>query len=97
MCIRDSSVATTFFQYLKVIVVAIASASSVVIGKSIGRGDRNEVKAVGRTLSVIDISIGIIPVSYTHLSYNDTSVPPTAGDELDADTKTTSGGGIRCV
>lgn len=27
-------------------------------------------------------------------SYNDTSVPPTAGDELDADTKTTSGGGI---
>ena len=30
------------------------------IGKSIGQGDRNEVKAVGRTLSVIDISIGII-------------------------------------
>ena len=27
-------------------------------------------------------------------SYNDTSVPPTAGDELDADTKTTSEGGI---
>lgn len=58
--IAANSVATTFFQYLKVIVVAIASASSVVIGKSIGRGDRNEVKAVGRTLSVIDISIGII-------------------------------------
>lgn len=58
--IAANSVATTFFQYLKVIVVAIASASSVVIGKSIGQGDRNEVKAVGRTLSVIDISIGII-------------------------------------
>ena len=55
--IAANSVATTFFQYLKVIVVAIASASSVVIGKSIGQGDRNEVKAVGRTLSVIDISI----------------------------------------
>ena len=58
--IAANSVATTFFQYFKVIVVAIASASSVVIGKSIGQGDRNEVKAVGRTLSVIDISIEII-------------------------------------
>ena len=58
--IAANSVSTTFFQYLKVIVVAIASASSVVIGKSIGQGDRKEAKAVGRTLSVIDICIGII-------------------------------------
>ena len=31
-----------FFQYLKVIVIAIASASSVVTGKSIGEGDRKK-------------------------------------------------------
>ena len=55
-----NSVSTTFFQYLKVIVVAISSALSVVIGKTIGQGDRNKVRSVGRTLSVIDISIGIV-------------------------------------
>lgn len=58
--IAANSVSTTFFQYLKVIVVAISSASSVVIGKTIGQGDRNKVRSVGRTLSVIDISIGIV-------------------------------------
>lgn len=58
--IAANSVATTFFQYLKVIVVAISSASSVVIGKTIGEGNRNKVRSVGRTLSVIDISIGIV-------------------------------------
>ena len=41
--IAANSVVTTFFQYLKVIVIAIASASSVVIGKSIGEGDRKEI------------------------------------------------------
>ena len=58
--IAANSVSTTFFQYLKVIVVAISSASSVVIGKTIGQGDRNKVRSMGRTLSVIDISIGIV-------------------------------------
>ena len=58
--IAANSVATTFFQYLKVIVVAVSSASSVAIGKFIGQGNRCEVRAVGRTLSVIDISIGIV-------------------------------------
>lgn len=58
--IAANSVATTFFQYLKVIVIAIASASSVVIGKSIGEGDRKESRAAGRTLSVLDVCIGIL-------------------------------------
>lgn len=58
--IAANSVSTTFFQYLKVIVVAISSASSVVIGKSIGEGERRKVRAAGRTLSVIDIAIGIV-------------------------------------
>ena len=58
--IAANSVVTTFFQYLKVIVIAIASASSVVIGKSIGEGDRKEIRAAGRTLSVLDVCIGIL-------------------------------------
>lgn len=58
--IAANSVSSTFFQYLKVIVIAISSASAVVIGKDIGEGDIERVKSDGRTLSVIDISIGIV-------------------------------------
>lgn len=58
--IAANSVSTTFFQYLKVIVVAISSASAVVIGKDIGQGEKARVRSDGRTLSVIDITIGII-------------------------------------
>ena len=58
--IAANSVSSTFFQYLKVIVIAISSASAVVIGKDIGKGDIERVKSDGRTLSVIDVSIGIL-------------------------------------
>lgn len=58
--IAANSVSSTFFQYLKVIVIAISSASAVVIGKDIGAGDRERVKSDGRTLSVIDVGIGIL-------------------------------------
>ncbi len=58
--IAANSVATTFYQYLKVIVLAMSSTSSVVIGNAIGRGDRECVKAEARTLSVIDVAIGIL-------------------------------------
>ena len=54
---------STFFQYLKVIVIAISSASAVVIGKDIGEGDIERVKSDGRTLSVIDVLIGIVLAS----------------------------------
>ena len=57
------SVSSTFFQYLKVIVIAISSASAVVIGKDIGEGDIERVKSDGRTLSVIDVLIGIVLAS----------------------------------
>ena len=57
--IAANSVATTFYQYLKVIVIAMSSVSSVMIGNTIGRGDREKVKAAGRTLSVIDVGIGL--------------------------------------
>ena len=57
--IAANSVSSTFFQYMKVIIVAISSASSVVIGKEIGNGNTERVKAAGRTLSVIDVGIGV--------------------------------------
>ena len=58
--IAANSIATTFYQYLKVIVRAMASASAVMIGSAIGRGNMEEVKAEGRTLSFIDLLIGMI-------------------------------------
>ena len=59
--IAANSVATTFYQYMKVIVVAMASTSAVMMGKTVGRGDIGEVKAAARTLSVIDVCIGLCP------------------------------------
>ena len=61
--IAANSVSSTFFQYLKVIVIAISSASAVVIGKDIGEGDIERVKSDGRTLSVLDLLIGVVLAS----------------------------------
>lgn len=58
--IAANSVATTFYQYLKVIVVAMSSTSAVMIGNAIGRGDMQRVKSDARTLSFIDIIIGVV-------------------------------------
>ena len=58
--IAANSVATTFYQYLKVIVVAMSSTSAVMIGQSIGRGEMDRIKSDGRTLSVIDVGIGFL-------------------------------------
>ncbi len=58
--IAANSVATTFYQYLKVIVVAMSSASAVMIGTAIGRGDMERIRSDARTLSCIDLLIGLI-------------------------------------
>lgn len=58
--IAANSVATTFYQYLKVIVMAMASTSSVIIGNTIGSGNISKVKAAARTLSVIFVCLGLI-------------------------------------
>jgi putative MATE family efflux protein len=58
--IAANSVATTFYQYLKVIVMAVSSTSAALIGAAIGRGDLGEVKAEARTMSVIDVAIGLV-------------------------------------
>jgi len=58
--IAANSVATTFYQYLKVIVVAMSSTSAVMIGNAIGKGDMERIKSDARTLSCIDVGIGLI-------------------------------------
>lgn len=58
--IAANSVATTFYQYLKVIVIAMSSTSAVMIGNAIGRGDLQRIKSDARTMSVIDVAIGIV-------------------------------------
>lgn len=58
--IAANSVATTFYQYLKVIVIAMSSTSAVMIGNAIGRGDMQRIKSDARTMSVIDVAIGLV-------------------------------------
>lgn len=58
--IAANAISSTFFQYLKVVVIALSSASSVLIGIAIGRGDMKRVRSDARTMAVIDIVIGII-------------------------------------
>lgn len=55
-----NSVATTFYQYLKVVVVAMSSASSIMTGNAIGRGNMREIREEARTLAVIDFIIGVV-------------------------------------
>lgn len=57
--IAANSVAMTFYQYLKVVVSAMASASAVVMGQSVGRGNLRRIHSDARTLSVIDVGIGL--------------------------------------
>ncbi|MCI8539500.1 MAG: MATE family efflux transporter [Oscillospiraceae bacterium] len=58
--IAANSIATTFYQYLKVIVIAMSSVSAVMIGNAIGRGDRKRVRSDARTMAVIDVLIGAV-------------------------------------
>ena len=58
--IAANSVATTFYQYLKVVVQAMCSATAVMVGSTIGRGDMRRIKSDARTLECIDLLIGII-------------------------------------
>ena len=58
--IAANSIATTFYNFLKVVIRAGASAGAVLIGSAIGEGKIEEVKARGRSLSVIYIVLGVI-------------------------------------
>ncbi len=58
--IAANSIASTVYQYLKVIVVAMSSVSAVMMGKSIGGGEIDQIHADARTLSVIDLLLGAV-------------------------------------
>ena len=58
--IAANSIAVTFFQYLKVVVVSVSSAGNVMIGKTIGENHPADVRAAGRTMSVICVLFGIV-------------------------------------
>ena len=58
--IAANSVATTFYQYLKVVVVAMSSTSAVMIGNAIGKGDIERVKSDARSMAALDLLVGII-------------------------------------
>lgn len=57
--IAANSIATTIFQVVTVVCYGSASASSVLIGKTVGEGDVSRVKAYSKTLQMIYIGIGI--------------------------------------
>lgn len=58
--IAANSVATTFYQYLKVVAVAMSSATAVMIGSAVGKGDRKRIKSDARTIEVLDLMIGLL-------------------------------------
>lgn len=58
--IAANSVSTTFYQYLKVIVQAMASASAVMMGRAVGYGDWLRIREEGRTISGLSVAAGLI-------------------------------------
>ncbi|MBQ4047375.1 MAG: MATE family efflux transporter [Clostridia bacterium] len=58
--ISASSIATTIFQVITVVSYGIATASGVVIGKTVGEGRIDDVKAYAKTLQVIFLIVGVL-------------------------------------
>ena len=58
--IAANSAASTFFQFLKIVVVGEAAATSVIIGKTVGQGKIEKVKEYAGTLQVFYIITGIL-------------------------------------
>ncbi|MCP1103676.1 putative MATE family efflux protein [Aequitasia blattaphilus] len=57
--IAANSAATTIFQYLKLIAIGSSSATVVVVGKSIGAGDTENLKKYKKTLQFIYLFVGL--------------------------------------
>lgn len=57
--IAANSVATTVFQLVTVITYASASATAVVIGKTIGEGHVSKIKTYSKTLQLLYLFIGL--------------------------------------
>ncbi|WP_411347988.1 MATE family efflux transporter [Paenibacillus sp. WLX2291] len=58
--IAANSVATSIFQFVTVGAYAAASASSVIMGKTVGEGNMTQVKLYSRTLQFIYVRIGLV-------------------------------------
>lgn len=58
--IAANSVATTFYQYLKVIVIAMSSTTAVMIGTAIGQGDMKRIRSDARSMTAINLGVGVI-------------------------------------
>ncbi len=58
--IAANSVSTTLFQYLKVITVGEASASAILVGRTVGEGDENKVKEYSRSLQLLYLIIALV-------------------------------------
>lgn len=58
--IGANSIATTLFQVLKVASVGMASATSIVIGKTIGEGNLKVLKEYVKTLQLMFIGVGLL-------------------------------------
>ena len=57
--IAAQSISNTLFLLLKVAAVGACSAASILIGKAVGEGDMDRVKAYARTLQVLFVGIGL--------------------------------------
>jgi len=55
-----SSAAGTLFQYFKMVSISVASATSVLIGKTIGSGELTKLRSYVRTLQVLFIAFGVL-------------------------------------
>ena len=58
--IAANSMATPLYQTLKVASVGAASASSVIVGKTIGIGDMKKLREIVKTLQVMFVGIGVV-------------------------------------
>lgn len=65
--IAANSVASTLFQVLKVASVGAASATSVIIGKTIGKGDMKKLKSYVNTLQLMFLAIGLATSALLYL------------------------------
>ncbi|MHB1152006.1 MAG: MATE family efflux transporter [Eubacteriales bacterium] len=58
--IAANSIASTVFQIISVVIYGAASATSVIIGKTLGEGKRSYISEYTRTLQVIYIGLGLL-------------------------------------
>ena len=58
--IAANSIASTLFQMLKVMAVGAASATAIIIGKTVGSGDRQKLREYVKTVQVIFLCISVI-------------------------------------